>query len=184
MAIPPFIVALRSQVGHSLLWLSAATGVVLRGEGRDSDVLLVRRSDNGAWTPTAGIIDPGEEAHETAVREVLEETGVTCEVDDLRWSFSLPPMTYDNGDIAQYLELVFRCTWVSGDPYPADDESTEACWFPVTSLPRMSDQHRARIASCLAPAGPPWLGLATGLARADAVFAEFLRPIGSPAAGR
>ena len=39
-------------------------------------MLLVKRSDNGAWTPVTGIVDPGEEPAVAAAREALEETGV------------------------------------------------------------------------------------------------------------
>ena len=37
---------------------------------------MVKRSDNGEWTPVTGIVDPGEEPAVGAVREALEETGV------------------------------------------------------------------------------------------------------------
>jgi hypothetical protein len=37
----------------------------------------------------------------------------------------IPRITYANGDQADYLDLVFRCEWVSGDPHPADGELTE-----------------------------------------------------------
>ncbi|MGO1582440.1 MAG: NUDIX domain-containing protein, partial [Actinomycetaceae bacterium] len=73
MGTPDFIVELRRHVGHSLLWLTGATAVVVRGA--DPEVLLVRRADDGRWTPVTGIVDPGEEVADAAVREVLEETG-------------------------------------------------------------------------------------------------------------
>jgi 8-oxo-dGTP pyrophosphatase MutT (NUDIX family) len=70
--IPDFIVELRRHVGTSNLWLPGVTAVVRRGP----EILLVRRSDTGEWTPVTGIVDPGEDPGVTARREVLEETGM------------------------------------------------------------------------------------------------------------
>ena len=74
MPIPPYVLHLRTMVGRELLWMPGVTAVVLRdgpsGPGAVPEVLLVRRSDNGAWTPVTGIVDPGEHPHVTAVREV------------------------------------------------------------------------------------------------------------------
>ena len=62
MPTPDFVLDLRARIGHDLLWLSGVSAVVLRpAPGGGEEVLLVRRSDNGAWTPVTGIIDPGEE---------------------------------------------------------------------------------------------------------------------------
>jgi len=130
MATPEFILGLREKVGHELLWLTGVTAVVLRGD----DVLLVRRADNGRLTPVTGIVDPGEEPAIAAEREALEEADVVAEAEALVWVHALPPMTYANGDRAQYLDLVFRCRHVAGEPSPADGENTEAFWWPLAEL--------------------------------------------------
>ena len=67
MPTPPYIRKLRERIGSDYLWLSGATAVVYREQ--DSKVLLVRRSDNGAWTPITGIVDPGESPALTCLRE-------------------------------------------------------------------------------------------------------------------
>ena len=72
MPVPDFIIELREKVGHSMLWLSGATAVVLRSSNDGEQVLLVRRADDGAWSPVAGIVDPGEDPHVTAIREAAE----------------------------------------------------------------------------------------------------------------
>ena len=147
MPIPPYVAHLRSMVGTELLWMPGITAVVLReGTGGGDEVLLVRRSDNGRWTPVTGIVDPGEEPHVTAVREVEEEACVVAEVERLVWVAATGVVTHVNGDLGQYLDHTFRCRWVSGDPRPGDDESTDARWFPLDALPPMSDLHRERIA--------------------------------------
>ena len=145
MATPDFVLALREKIGSHPLWLSGVTAVVLRG----SDVLLVRRTDTGAWTPVTGIVDPGEQPATAAAREVLEEADVEASVDSLVWVQTIPPITYDNGDVAQYLDLVFRASYVSGTPFPADGENTEAAWFPLDALPEMSANMRQRVVAAV-----------------------------------
>ncbi|MFZ4893586.1 NUDIX hydrolase [Plantibacter sp. Mn2098] len=146
MATPDFVLALREHIGNAPLWLTGTTAVVLRGldTGRP-EVLLVRRSDNGAWTPVTGIIDPGEEPAVAAEREVLEETSITAVAERLAIVQVLPPNVYDNGDVTQYIDITFRCRYVSGEPYPADGENTETGWYPLDALPEMADAMRLRI---------------------------------------
>jgi hypothetical protein len=40
---------------------------------------------------------------------------------------------------------VFRMDWVAGEPFPADDESLDARWFDLSTLPQMSGDMRRRI---------------------------------------
>jgi hypothetical protein len=54
--IPDFIVELRRAVGNAPLWLAGVTAVTIH----DRKLLLVKRSDNGAWTAVIGIVEPGE----------------------------------------------------------------------------------------------------------------------------
>ncbi len=145
MAVPDFVLALREKIGHAPLWLSGVSAVVLR----DNEVLLVRRADNGAWTPVTGIIDPGEQPAVAAERETLEEAGVVVIAESLAWVQVLSMITYDNGDQSQYLDLVFRCSYVSGDPFPVDGENSEAAWFALDALPDMSENMIARIRSAV-----------------------------------
>lgn len=145
MPTPPFILDLREKVGTSRLWLSGATAVVVRDGAEVEEVLLVRRADNGEWTPVAGIVDPGEHPHVAAVREVAEEAGVVAEVERLVWLTVTEVITYDNGDQTQYIDHVFRCRWVSGEPYPADGEASAAAFFPLSELPPMSPRHAEQV---------------------------------------
>ncbi len=145
MPTPDFVLELRELVGTRPLPLVGVTAVVVR----DDEVLLGRRSDNGALTPVTGIVDPGEEPADAACREALEEAGVVIRADRLSWVHQIPRVTYDNGDQSDYLDLTFRCTWVSGDPYPADGEMTEVGWYRLADLADVGDEMRARIASAL-----------------------------------
>ena len=141
MPVPEFIVDLRRHVGHALLWLPGVTAVVIRG----GQVLLVKRSDNQAWTPVTGIVEPGENPADCAVREVFEETGIHVIARRLAWVHVTRPRVHANGDHAQYLDHVFRMEWAAGEPFPADDESLDACWFDLADVPDMSADIRRRI---------------------------------------
>ncbi len=153
MAVPPFVLALREHIGHTMLWLPGVTAVVLREDGTRPRVLLVRRADTGEWTPVTGIVDPGEEPAVAAAREVLEEADVTVTVQRLASVRVVGPVEYDNGDRSTYLDLTFRCRWESGDPHPADGENTDAAWFDLDDLPEMSASMSARLTSALSAHG-------------------------------
>lgn len=141
MSTPEFIVALREKIGHAPLWLTGVTAVVVRR----SQILLVRRADSGKWAPVTGIIDPGEEPADACAREVLEEAGVVAIPEHLALVHVTPPVVHQNGDQAQYLDLVFRLQWVGGDPYPADGENLAAQWFDMDDLPDMPQNLLDRI---------------------------------------
>ena len=151
MSIPDFIIELREKIGHDLLWLPGVTAVVLRdGPAGATEVLLVRRADNGAWTPVTGIVDPGEQPAIAAAREVLEETGVVARAQTLVRVHSMPPSRHVNGDRAQYLDLTFRFRYVLGEAHPADGENTEVRWCGLDALPPMSAEMRVRIDAAVA----------------------------------
>lgn len=149
MATPEFILKLREKIGHDELWLPGVTAIVLEDVPAGAPitevpkVLLVRRADNGEWTPVTGIIDPGEEAHVAAVREVKEETGLDVEVEALLGVGQVGPVTYDNGDVSNFMDTAIRCS-VMGDPTPGigDGENTEAKWFSVMQMPPMKPRFR------------------------------------------
>jgi ADP-ribose pyrophosphatase YjhB (NUDIX family) len=148
--IPDFIVALRAKIGHDLLWLPGVTAVIRRAD----ELLLVKRRDNGAWTPVTGIIDPGEEPAVCAAREALEETGVEIRVDRLAMTGAGEEVTYPNGDRAIYLDLTFACTWLSGEAFVADDESVDVRWWPLGELPATSPAMLERIEAALTDEQP------------------------------
>lgn len=131
MPTPPFILELRRHIGHAPLWLMGANALILRGD----EVLLVRRSDTGEWSPVSGIVDPGEHPSVTVVREAMEEAGVVIEVERMLWAVLTDVITYANGDVTQYLDHGFRCRFVSGDAHVGDEESSAVGWFPVDALP-------------------------------------------------
>ncbi|MCX5389123.1 NUDIX domain-containing protein [Streptomyces sp. NPDC006482] len=153
MGTPDFIRALRETAGHQLLFLPGVSAVVFDDRGR---VLLGRRSDNGIWAVIGGIVEPGEQPAECAVREVYEETAVRCVPERIVLVETLrKPVVYANGDTCQYMDVSFRCRAVGGEAKVNDDESTEVGWFEVDDLPEMKRFSYLRIEKALADE-PTW----------------------------
>ncbi|MFF5638391.1 NUDIX domain-containing protein [Streptomyces sp. NPDC012825] len=153
MATPDFIRDLRETAGHQLLFLPGVSAVVFDDRGR---VLLGRRSDNGCWAIIGGIVEPGEQPADCAVREVYEETAVRCEVERIVLVETLrEPVVYPNGDQCQFMDVTFRCRAVGGEARVNDDESTEVGWFEVDDLPEMKRFSHMRIEKALADE-PTW----------------------------
>ena len=136
MSTPDFVLRLRRKIGHDLLWLHGVTACVRDGEGR---ILLGRRADTGEWAMVYGIIDPGEQPADAAVREVKEETGVDVVPTDLVAVTSATTVTtYANGDRTQYMDHSFLCELRPGGnatPFVGDDESLSVGWFAPDDLP-------------------------------------------------
>ncbi len=101
----------------------SAGGVLFRGE----EVLLIKNPSE-VWTFPKGIVEEGERPEETAVREVLEETGVEGEI--------LRPL----GEITYWYTLkgervfkrvrYFLMRYLRGEPRPSS-EVLDSKFFPV-----------------------------------------------------
>lgn len=153
MPVPEFVLALREHVGHGVLWLSGVTAVVRNDRG---EVLLGRRADTGQWALVSGILEPGEQPAVALLREIEEETGVVAQVEALAAVWTMPEVTYANGDRARYLDLCFLCRYVSGEARVNDDESLEVGWFGIDALPGMMPRSRVRLERALAYDGTTW----------------------------
>ncbi|GAA1471060.1 NUDIX domain-containing protein [Corynebacterium felinum] len=160
MATPEFIVELREKIGHAPLWLPGATAVIIKDVPPGApltavpEVLLIKRADNGEWTPVTGICDPGEEPHVTAVREAKEEIGVDIHVEALLGVGAVGPVEYANGDVVSYMDTAMRCS-VIGDASPESfvldrDEVEEAGWFSVMQMPPMRPRFRLIVGDAVA----------------------------------
>lgn len=160
MPTPDFIRDLRRHVGTAELWIPAVRAVVVRrrADGRvlpSPEVLLVKRSDDGAWTVTAGILEPGEDPADGAIREVQEETALTACPVRVAGVFAHGPVEYGNGDRCRYLDTVFEMEALGGEPRVNDDESVDVGWFAVTALPEPLAEDQRMVIGWALDAGAP-----------------------------
>jgi ADP-ribose pyrophosphatase YjhB (NUDIX family) len=111
----------------------AAVGAVVHDEqGR---ILLVQRADSGVWLYPTGWADVGYSASEVAVKEVLEETGITCVperviavLDGMRMGFTRIPL----------YSIVFLCQATGGELRAHPLETADVGWFAEDELPAMT----------------------------------------------
>ncbi len=107
-----------------------ACGAVVVHEG---SVLLVHRPKYDDWAFPKGKQDPGEHYTATAVREVLEETGV-----EIRLGVPLTSHAYVLGNGGTKI-VHYWVGHVVGDPdlstYAPNSEIDQLCWVPLTDAP-------------------------------------------------
>lgn len=136
--------------------VTTAAGVVALDPhaGREPRVLLVHRPAYGDWSLPKGKIHVDESVPACAVRETLEETGVT-----VRLGAPLGMITYPVGSGTKEVHY-WRATAVSSKRRPPDAEVDKVVWLSVrAALTRMSyGDERALVDKALAlPATTPFL---------------------------
>ena len=163
--MPAFLEALRSKVGHDLLVLPSAAGLVINDEGH---VLCIRHAANRKWTFPGGCVEPDESPRDAVMREVLEETGLETRVVGLLGAGGGPDyrIVYPNGDEVCYVSNLFECRIAGGHLRPDGVEVIEAAFFPIgrltsLDLSRIARAHlrtvaeHPRFATSLDVANPP-----------------------------
>lgn len=106
---------------------------------RDGQVLLTCRSDNGNWSMPGGAHDPGESLSMTAVRETLEETGISIRLTGVAGIYSDPRHVIhytSNDEVRQEFTVVYRGVFVSGEP-KTSSETTQVAWVPIETIPSL-----------------------------------------------
>jgi 8-oxo-dGTP pyrophosphatase MutT (NUDIX family) len=136
---------LRGRVGHAPLHLPSVAVAIRDDAGR---IVLVRNRDTGVWQTVGGAIDPGESPEEAARREAREETGLDVELTRLIGAYGGPEfrLTYPNGDVCDYVAIVYAGRAVAGELRPDEDEVSEVRWFaPDEALALALQPHTRRL---------------------------------------
>ncbi len=144
-----YIAWLRSRVGNDKIQLVFAVACVVR----DGAVLLQRRGDDGGWGFPGGGVELGETAHDAAVRETREETGVPIAITGLIGVYTGYEHRYPNGHITQPIAVAFRAVPLGpADPaFRLPAETLEARYVNLDELPPLlSQQHRDMLADLTA----------------------------------
>jgi mutator protein MutT len=102
-------------------------------------VLLVKRGHPplaGEWSIPGGVLEVGETLREAAVREAMEETGLTVEPRELLGVYDRVLRDADERTLYHYVLIDFLCRRVSGEPRPAGD-ADDAQWFTQAEIARL-----------------------------------------------
>ena len=121
-------------------------------ENDQGEILLIRRSDNNNWALPGGAIDIGESLTQAAIREVKEETGITCQITGLVGIYTDPKhiiLYTSNNEARQEFSVVMTARRIAGKP-ETSSESSEVVWifrndlesYPMHESMRLRIRHR------------------------------------------
>lgn len=130
----------------------AAGAVVLRGQGEAQEVLIIHRQRYHDWSLPKGKGKVDELAPQTAVREVLEETGAT-----VRLGLRLPTIRYHVSKGRKDVEY-WRAEAVAEAPFEPNHEVDKARWVSVDKAMRRltyADERRVLSAALVTPHTTP-----------------------------
>lgn len=124
------------------VWRKCGVYVVCRDE--HERLLLTRvnqegNPDTGAWTMPGGGMEWGEQPHDTAHREMFEETGLSVQLGPLllvrsKW-FTAEESTL--GEPGHVVGLVYAAEHVGGElrtEFDPDDSTDAAAWFALDEV--------------------------------------------------
>lgn len=121
----------------------SVAGAVIREDGR---ILVIKRRDNGNWEPPGGVLELDETPQEGVVREVLEETGIHVEVEQLTGVYK----NMARGIIA----LVFRCKPSGGEKRPTSEAAAVEWLTPGEAKEHMGEVYAVRLLDALISGTP------------------------------
>ncbi|MCC6436388.1 MAG: NUDIX hydrolase [Acidimicrobiales bacterium] len=116
----------------------AAGGVVWRRGDGGVRVLLVHRPHRQDWSIPKGRVDPGETIEQTARREVLEETGLDCDLGQYLGHISY----WDHKERSKTV-WYWAMESPSGDPV-VNDEVDEFTWMDIAAAAQHVDYDNDR----------------------------------------
>jgi 8-oxo-dGTP diphosphatase len=111
----------------------SAGGVAFRRRGSVVEVALISVGEEGRWQLPKGLVARGESAEEAALREVREETGLTCEVVAPLETVEYWYFSKGRGPRVRFHKRVhfFLMSYRRGDVRDHDAEVNEARWMKI-----------------------------------------------------
>lgn len=126
----------------------AAGGMVVRSGEDGPEVALVHRPRYDDWSLPKGKLEPDESFEDGALREVEEETGLTCELED-----ELAPASYRDRKGRRKIVRYWRMRALSGE-FAVNEEVDELCWVSPKKARKLLDyEHDRRLVAALMNAG-------------------------------
>lgn len=126
-------------MGHECLILNFAAACIRDEKGR---VLLQKRGDNKQWGFPGGLIEIGESADETVIREVKEETGLDIVINKMIGVYSKYFYEYPNNDKAQTIGVFFDCSAVGGQVDIDYKETLDLVFYEVQNIPLLFNKQQ------------------------------------------
>ena len=137
-----YVRMIREKVGHDLIFLNGASGIVLNDRNQ---ILLQLRSDINRWGFLGGYMELGESAEEGVLREIKEESGLDVAVEYLQGIYTKYFDSYPNGDRAQVVSHVFVCRIWGGRLDGRNDETLELKFFNMEEIPALANEQHADV---------------------------------------
>ncbi|MEM9037226.1 MAG: NUDIX hydrolase N-terminal domain-containing protein [Actinomycetota bacterium] len=138
---------LHERFGREIGYVTAKVGIEVALVDDDGRFLLARRADDRRWAMISGYLDPNEHPAEGAVREVAEELGLECRIDELVGVFHRPAGGWGPHSLVSVLYLA---TVTGGEIALAEHEIVETRRAHLDEIDDWHLDHGERAAAALA----------------------------------
>lgn len=131
--------------------------VVFQTEGNNRKVLLILRKNEpfaDQWALPGGFLDEGETLEQAAERELMEETGVSCDCLKQLGAWS----NVDRDPRTRVISVSFLAEIAANQNPVAADDAKDARWFEINDLPKLAFDHDEMIDRAIASIRAPFIG--------------------------
>ncbi|MDR0899082.1 MAG: NUDIX domain-containing protein [Lactobacillaceae bacterium] len=155
MTMEQYFTNLRSKIGHEEIIMPGVVGILF-DESRTKILMEQRNDGSSGWSFVGGMMNLGESASQTIIREFQEETGLIVKVNKLLGIDTKFHHTFPNGDKAQIPGIVFEVSKVSGQLKPDEESSVVEFVEPTTDLKMYNQQHQRILEHLVKGDVPSW----------------------------